>query len=146
MVRPVRFIVLWSAVLLHLLWGVLILVSAAGTMRTSGISHLIFIAGYLGLGETALAWFLISIALLAAFAILLRNKNLLSYVTLIALQQAVIMLSAAGGIEGALLGQFANGYVPPNAHLFILADQMPSILVAVVHTVAVWAAVKEWQL
>jgi NADH:ubiquinone oxidoreductase subunit K len=49
-------------------------------------------------------------------------------------QQAILMLSAAASLHASALSQYADGI--PRPFLFIFADQLPTILAAVLHLVA----------
>jgi hypothetical protein len=51
-------------------------------------------------------------------------------------QQTLLAISAIGALVYAGLGQYADGYVPGGGGLFIGADQLPRILLAVTYGVA----------
>lgn len=52
-------------------------------------------------------------------------------------QQFLLLVSATGGITAAVLGHYADGTVRPWP--FILGDQLPVVLVAVLYTTAILA-------
>jgi hypothetical protein len=67
-----------------------------------------------------------------------------SWLLLLALtpQQLVLLISAVGGIHAAAAGHYADGTVRP--WQFIVTDQLPVILLAIIYTVAVLRLAAAW--
>lgn len=50
-------------------------------------------------------------------------------------QQTILFLSAVGAVEAMYLSAYADGVLRPRA--FLIADQLPAVLLAVAHTIAI---------
>ena len=123
--RPVWII--WYAVLLHTMWGCLLLVSG----RPYGATALHIFAL---LPRDVMAAVLFLASGLAAWGVARRQP---SWRTLAALlpQQTILTVSACAAIVAVVVAQYGDGVARPR--LFILADQAPAILVVILHTAAV---------
>lgn len=122
-----KWIVLYATIL-HVVWGVTILLSASA-VATTPISGMTSAVG--GRYPAALALLLASGLIVWAMRIPLPSlKGLL----LCTPQQFLTMLSAVGAIECMARQAYADGVPRPFA--FIFADQLPAVLAAVIHTVA----------
>jgi hypothetical protein len=58
-------------------------------------------------------------------------------------QQLLAVIPAIGAGREVVLGQYADGYVPQGGWLFILVDQAPRIILAIVHSVAIWRHLRQ---
>jgi hypothetical protein len=123
--RPVWII--WYAVLLHTLWGCLLLASRSPLGATP--LHV-----YDPVPRGLMAAIFLAISGLAAWGATRRQP---SWQTLVALlpQQAILTVSAAAAIVAIASAHYGDGIARPR--LFILADQAPAILVLVLHTAAI---------
>jgi hypothetical protein len=119
--------IIWYAVLLHMLWGILLVASPAPYGATA--MHV-----YASVPRVALAGVLFLASGLAAWAITWPQP---SWKTLAALlpQQALLTISAYAALLAAAEAHYGDGVIRPR--LFILADQAPVILTMVLHTVAI---------
>jgi hypothetical protein len=119
--------IIWYAVLLHILWGCLLLASPSPYGATA-----LHVYHDLPRNLTAGALFLASG--LAASAVTRRQPSLQSLAALLP-QQALLTLSAYAAAAAVIAGHYGDGV--PRPRLFILADQAPAILALILHTVAV---------
>ena len=118
-----RVWVIWYAVALHLAWGLLLLVgpSAQFVTQTSFLAN--------GVGRYPLALILFLVAGLAVYGLWRRDSVLWAIP-----QQVILVLSAYAALRAMQLGAFPDGVRRP--HLFIVTDQIPAVLTAVFHTLA----------
>lgn len=115
------------AVILHIAWAVCAWVDPSAVNSTAlAAVHDIF--GTLG---TPLVCLGVALAALAAFRIEEPYPALL----LMLPQQAIMTVSALGAAHAIYISQFADGVLRPRG--FIAADQLPAIIGAVGHTIAV---------
>lgn len=123
--RPVWII--WYAVLLHTLWGCLLLASS----RPYGATALHVFAP---VPRVLMAALLFLASALAAWGVANRPP---SWRTLAALlpQQTILTVSGCAAVAAVVVSQYGDGVARPR--LFILADQAPAILVVLLHTAAV---------
>lgn len=123
--RPVSIMVLY-AVTLHVWWAFLILLdkSALGATGPAALGQWVH-------SPTLLAAVIAGAAGLAAIAMFTHRPWVLLFLVP---QQMLLMAVAAGAVEAMWLGQFADGVLRPRA--FIAADQAPSVLGAIGHTIA----------
>ena len=126
-----HWIVLY-AVALHGVWGVLLL-SARRHFITTTLAPL----ARLGPPE-AVGLLLLVVACLALAAVLSPQSGLLARLCMLAPQQAVLLASAFGAAAAIARGSFGDGAQRPRA--FIAADQLPALLLACFHTVALFRA------
>jgi hypothetical protein len=111
---------------LHLSWAVLLL--SPHDMRTAGLARFIEL-----LGPAAAAALFLLIGAAAAYASARAPRGWLG-LALVFPQQVVLLLTAAIALEHALRGTYGDGVQRPPE--FILADQLPLILTALIHTAA----------
>ena len=119
--------IIWYAILLHTLWGCLLLASQKPYGATA--LHV-----YSPVPRLVMAGALLTASVLAAWAITRRQP---SWQTLAALlpQQAILTVSAYAAAAAVVTAHYGDGVIRPRP--FILADQAPVILVFVLHTAAV---------
>ena len=119
--------IIWYAVLLHFAWAVL-LVTGNTVLGTTPVHAFSFIGN-----NVAIAIVLILVAG-SATAGLVSGKQPYHQALAATPQQFLLLISAGGAVDAVIRGQYADGIERP--WVFILADQLPSILVAFVHTLA----------
>lgn len=121
--------IIWFAILTHLLWGILILIHGESVTWITAI-HYTLKLGF------SVNWLGITYLLIGILSIIgLFRKHLDFYGILFILpQQFLLMHSAFGAIQCMIISQFADGVIRPRE--FIMADQFPSIFLAVGHTCA----------
>ena len=119
--------IIWYALALHLWWGLLLCVSSEQLLFT-GVWTL-----YELLPQWAAGAWLLLVAVLAFSA--LTTKASISGLFRILPQQMTLVVSAGDAIVATYHSQYADGVTRPSA--FILADQIPAVLIAVFHTCAV---------
>jgi hypothetical protein len=119
--------IIWYAVLLHIGWGCLLLVSPSPYGATA--LHI-----YHDLPRIPMAGALFLASGLAAWAVTRRQPSLRSLSALLP-QQVLLTLSAYAAIAAVIAGHYGDGL--PRPRLFILADQAPAILALILHTAAV---------
>lgn len=123
--RPVWII--WYAVALHALWGVLVLAHRAAEGATP-------LSVYRPLPRLAVGLALLAAAALATYGISrTRQHPALSLLALMP-QQGLLAVSTMASVAAVARGEYGDGVVRPR--LFILADQAPIILALVLYTVA----------
>lgn len=125
-----KYIVLCAS-LLHVTWAILLLVSPLAGGSTP-VHIVVVVCG--GPVRTALVLTVVAVlALVFPF-----SKHIVSNRSLAGMlipQQAVLLMSAGAGIRAAWMQHYADGVV--RSWTFILSDQFPVILIALVYTVAV---------
>ncbi len=119
--------IIWYAVLLHTLWGVLLLASPSPYGATA--MHV-----YDAVPRYALAAVLFLASGLATWAIVWPQPSWRSLAALLP-QQALLTISAYAALLAVVEAHYGDGVIRPR--LFILADQAPVILTMVLHTAAV---------
>lgn len=124
-------IIFLYAATLHLLWAIMLTVSAE-PLRTTGIDFVF--SGTNSMEFTATMFFVASVfAFFSIFHVFPRRiGNLFMFLP----QQFLLLLSAFGAIMCMKNGQFADGEARPR--LFIIADQIPIVLIAILHSVAMF--------
>ena len=123
-------LIILYAVILHLSWGVLLLLDDSAGWATAVHSVLVW------LGSTyATAAVMFAVAIAAVAGLHRRLAHSLWGVGLMLPQQAVLFMSAVGAIQAMALSSFADGVVRPNP--FIIADQLPAVLIAILHTIGI---------
>lgn len=120
--------ILWYAIILHLVWGVLMLgwPASINTTPTAGIVETFGSRWLTGA-------VLISAALLALHELWRANFTIFGLLSLLP-QQALLILGAGGALDSILVSQYADGVLRPRE--FIFTDQFPALLAAFMHTVA----------
>jgi hypothetical protein len=122
-----RWIVCYAAIL-HLAWAVILF--AFPPVRTTALDLLVHLFGNFA-PVTGLV-LVVSIACALA-GLRLRNRPVLSFALLLP-QQYLVIVSAVGALGAMLAGHFADGIVRPSE--FIIADQAPAVLLALMHAAA----------
>jgi len=118
------------ASILQFIWAVLILINPVALLVTPllGLTQLV------GVNHISVASILfISNGLAFYFLVIKRLTS--SHFFLLIPQQCILLLSAFGSLQAVILGHYADGVSRPS--IFILADQLPNILIALLYTVAV---------
>lgn len=119
--------IIWYAVALHATWGGLLL-SSASVMNITAVHHLSLVIPNRWLLAVAMIVIALSAGLALAFRPMLRS------LVLVLPQQMFLMISAVGAVVAISKSQFADGVLRP--WQFIATDQVPAILAAVLHTLA----------
>jgi hypothetical protein len=119
--------IIWYAVVLHTVWGCLLLLSPAVYGPTA-------LRVFHDLPRSLMAGALFSASGLAVWALTRRQPSLKSLAALL-LQQALLTLSAYAAVAAVVVAHYGDGV--PRPRLFILADQAPAIIAFVLHTAAV---------
>ena len=115
-----------AGIVLHGLWGVMILLEPANAKPVTPLAHLNdaipnhLIRAFILIGVTVSAW------------VGLYYEDSMAGLWCLLPQQAVLTFSALGGIEAVCKQQYPDGYQAP--WHFILADQSVHMVVAVLHT------------
>lgn len=117
------------AIALHVLWGVILLFSAAPLGATP-------VHVYAGLPHALAGLLFLFVAAVAALGVLRLPSGWPEVLALLP-QQAVLSVSAYGALQAIVVKHYGDGVVRPR--LFILADQSPAILVMLLHTAAILA-------
>jgi hypothetical protein len=128
--KPTAVVEIYSAAALHIAEGSIILSSRAAD-SSIGIASMVEATDE---QRTALAVGLLLSSLLAILAVR-QGPGAFAMIALLP-QQTLLMITAIGAVCFASLGHYADGYEPGGGGLFILADQLPRILFAIVHGVA----------
>lgn len=129
MIRNTKFVV-WFAICLHWVWGTLLLMTPA----PQGVTAISTMVNLGMVSAPNLGMFYLLIALLAAVG--LAAPKYIGYI-FIAPQQIALFIAAYGAINAMQSGTFADGVIRPTA--FLVADQMPIILLAVFHLICIYA-------
>jgi hypothetical protein len=128
--RPRPVWIIWYAVALHALWGVLLLVDAPAVGATP-------LSVYRALPRVAVATGLLLAAALAVYGSTGTRGPATLRVLALMPQQGLLSVSAMASVVAVAAGRYGDGLARPR--LFIMADQAPIILTMLLHTVAVVA-------
>src|SRR5688572_27385699 len=130
----------WYAVALHMLWAGLMVFSSQPEHTTA-----IYPLSRLFPNPYGLALILVAVAGCATYGLFKRGPGITDRVLLLAPQQLVLGVSAAGALHAMALGQFADGTVRSSA--FLIADQAPAVLALFVHSASIvlLALVRPWK-
>jgi len=131
-----KYIILMAS-LLHVIWAGLLIVDPASGASTP-VHILVVVFG--GPIRTAVTLSIIATTAMVYPFTRYRISNRAMALMLIP-QQAILLMSAGAGIRAAVVAHYADGVA--RAPGFILADQLPSILLAALYTVAVLEAAFE---
>jgi hypothetical protein len=115
------------AILIHLTWAVTLLFDPAAGYATAVHTLLNFVS------DTSATIVYFVVAGVAIIGLLYRGFSKPALCMLP--QQLIMMISAGGAIWAMWLGQFADGIQRP--HAFLIADQSPAVIAAVLHTYAI---------
>lgn len=121
------YLIITYAIVLHWLWAICLMFDSAAGNATSVHTLLHFMT------ETGAIATYIGVALLS-FIGLFYDRGLMKVLCLLP-QQFLMMVSAGGALYAMYLGQFADGV--QRSHAFIIADQSPAVIAAILHTVAI---------
>jgi hypothetical protein len=128
--RPTALVVIYSAAILHFVEAFILAESKAAD-NSIPIASLLDAFG--GRRITLAATMLLSALL--ALSVAVQRPGLLAIFALIP-QQTLLVITAIGAVAFAAMGHYADGYQPSGGGLFIGADQLPRILLAISHSVA----------
>lgn len=120
--------IVWYACFLHLLWAGLLLVQPAAINATP--LHMLW--RVLDHDTVLVAIVLGAVAVLALQGSILRVRHRWA---LLLPQQLILLVSAGGSIQAAWLHHYAD--FTPRSWEFILSDQAPVILAAILYTAAI---------
>ena len=120
-----RHWIIWYAVAMHALWALALLMDARAAMCT-GVHSLAALFRD--------RWLLTLVLLAASGATIWGHFHQVSRVWLCIPQQFLLMVTALGAVGAIMRQSFADGVPRPAA--FIFADQLPAVLAAVFHTLA----------
>lgn len=125
-----RLVIVWYACALHYTWGILLAISPSAAHSTP-VSAIVTIFG----GRwAAMAALIISAAAATAVSLVRSVRRAWLLPLLLVPQQCLLIMSAGGGIYAAIVGHYADGV--PRPWEFILGDQLPVALAAVLYTFA----------
>ena len=126
----VKKYIIWYAVWLHAVWGVALLCSDSPL----GITAIHSLGEFLSRYVIAVLYLAISAA--AAWGLIrLGGRSSLMSLTYILPQQFLLVMSAYGATAAIVNSQFADCVIRPR--WFLIADQSPSVIAAVLHTLAI---------
>jgi hypothetical protein len=121
-----RPIVIVLAIVMHVAWGVSFLL--AGVPRTTAL------AWAASNPPSLMAAIYLAAGLAAAYSLFRWSPGRLSVALLIP-QQFLLLLSAGSALEAVAVGAYADGV--SRSRVFILDDQIPVLLLAAGHTLAI---------
>ena len=126
-----KLMIVWYAIIIHWIWGCMLLSSPSplGITAISAVSKF----GLVNPSQAALLYFIVSFLAMVG----LMAPKWSGLVFLIP-QQVVLIVSAWGAINAMVLGQFADGVIRPIP--FLVADQAPAVVSAVLYLVALIAS------
>jgi hypothetical protein len=126
-IRRYPLVILYAA-LLHYVWAICLLIDprAGDATPIAGLSML--------LNPVVLALMLFVVASLSLLYVFLGRIGHVQTVLFALPQQAVLILSAWSALNAMASGHYADGVARPV--VFIVADQTPSVLIAVLHAAA----------
>jgi hypothetical protein len=112
---------------LHVIWAVSLVIDPTA-INATGLRTMLLVARDTDMAAAIFA------AVAVAATVGLISKGRFLRVLLILPQQAVLWFSVMGAINAMWLGQFADGV--QRSHWFLIVDQMPVVLIALGHTLA----------
>lgn len=127
----IRALIIWYAIILHLLQGSLMVASDSAGWVTS-TSH---IRSWFGMSAEVLGGLYIGIALLALLGLVAFKRLSLPRLLTVVPQQVFLTFAAAGAGVSIMDSAFADGVL--RSRFFIAADQSPIIIAAFLHSLAV---------
>ena len=131
-----RHYIIWYAIVLHFVWGSLLLVHPVG-LRTTPVSAMATVSNGSAPG---LGLILLGAAGLALTALFYPFPRAWQVTVLCVPQQFLLFLSAGGAVAATWAGMYADGV--PRPHLFIFMDQFPTMLAAILHSLAITVGMK----
>lgn len=123
-----RLIVCYATIM-HLLWGVLLLIDPTAFNVTA-----INVFSSIGLNLYFTSALFLLIGSLASFAVYWNIYYIPHSICWVLPQQTILSISAVGALQAMILSRFADGVI--RSRVFIIADQMPIILIAVLYGIA----------
>lgn len=127
---PNYSLIIYYAVIVHLIWGVAILATGEVFHTTAIDANLTNISA----NPYVIGLFFIIVAFAAVFP-LWKKLNSLTALLLSLPQQYTLVLSSIGALTAIIESHFADGVIRPRA--FILIDQCAIIVATLLHTVAI---------
>ncbi|MGE5289865.1 MAG: hypothetical protein ACM3ML_22290 [Micromonosporaceae bacterium] len=119
--------IIWYAVVLHALWGGLLLINHVPYGATA--LHI-----YAGMPRYAMAGLFFAASALAAYGVT-RNRPTWQGLASLLPQQGLLTVSAYAALSAVVYSHYGDGVLRPRG--FILADQAPVVLTMVFHTAAI---------
>ena len=123
-------LIIWYAAVLHVSWGMILMMSSVPLLTTPTylLPNRQFFSGLI----------LAIVGLSAGIGHIRRKHHRSGSLLALAPQQFIMLVSAFSALTNVVRGTYSDGYVPGSSpHLFILVDQLPTILAAVFHSIAV---------
>lgn len=120
-------LIILYAVLLHLIWAVALMFDHT----VNGITGIHMLQEVIH--PPFARWVFLTVAVLAFVGMLARDRKIAA--SLMVPQQAVLFWSAGGALVAMIAGVYADGTI--RTPWFLLADQSPALLVAVLHSIAI---------
>ena len=115
--------IFWYAILLHLVWGVILVISPI-PIRTVGLSPYMDNIPYQIWG---FAFIIISVMTLFE----MTYKLVYGFIWIL-LQQVLLIISSGTALMCIINSSYADGVI--RSRLFIMSDQIPAIIVTIIHT------------
>lgn len=124
--------IIWYAILLHLIWGAILLLSPepVNTTPIYTISLLIPSQHLMGLALLASGT-----CMIIACMHLAPHRPSLKALPFLLPQQFLLLLTTVGALTAAMTGTYADGVM--RSPFFIFADQLPAILAGTLHTASI---------
>lgn len=122
--------IIWYAILLQSCWGAMLIFSPIITDITA-IHSTMLLFKHRGL----LAVVYLIAALGSAVSLTTDRFSPFKHFLMLLPQQFLLLISALGAANAMYLSQFADGVIRPRQ--FLIADQLPSVLIALLHTCAI---------
>jgi hypothetical protein len=128
MFKHSHWLIIWYAIILHFVWAITLAFSPTAGYATAVHTMLEFIS---------VPWAITLYGVVAFMATIgLYCRHGFGRVIALLPQQFVLMVSAGGALWAMYLGQFADGV--QRSHEFLIADQSPAVIGAILHTVAIY--------
>jgi len=121
--------VLWLTTALHLVWGAGLVLAPEVASRTTGLAPFRDAPEFWGLVFLASATLAIGALIREVKGWGITAGTFFSFLP----QQALLMVSAFSVLYYVDAGHFADGTVVPSAAVFIFVDQLPKVLLALMH-------------
>jgi hypothetical protein len=116
--------------IVHFSSGVVILINAKA-LHTTPLSLL---AHVLSERSWAISFVLIATSILAVLPFVVKTKNHLAFMLLVAPQQILLLAHFMSAFLAIMFGQYPDGYAPDGGSAFIFVDQAWLLMVVVLHT------------
>lgn len=119
-------LVIIYAISLHLVWAAALLIDSEAGNATAVNTLLYFVSN----SHAVVIYFMVAILAITGSS----YKGILKPLCMLP-QQLIMMISAGGSLLAMWNGQFADGV--QRSHAFLIADQSPAVIAAVLHTYAI---------